>query len=74
MNVNELLSAPLPKAHSGQLGRAEAMALNRTRACSGTSPLGWDHLVLTEDYDWNSGAAQRSNVRPLNPYSARIRV
>ena len=32
------------------------------------SPLGWDHIVLTGDYDWNSGAEQRSNVRPLNLY------
>ena len=30
------------------------------------SPLGWDHIVLTGDYDWNSGAAERTNVRPLN--------
>ena len=22
------------------------------------SPLGWEHIVLTGDYDWNSGAAQ----------------
>ena len=24
--------------------------------------------LLTGDYDWNSGAAQRTNVRPLNLY------
>ena len=30
------------------------------------SPLGWNHIVLTGDYDWDSGAAQRTNVRPLN--------
>ena len=30
------------------------------------SPLGWDHIILTGDYDWDSGAAQRTNVRPLN--------
>ena len=34
------------------------------------SPLGWDHIVLTGDYDWNSGAAERTNVRPLNLYPA----
>ena len=38
------------------------------------SPLGWDHIVLTGDYDWNSGAAERSNVRPLNLYPAKIRA
>ena len=34
------------------------------------SPLGWDHIILTGDYDWNSGAAERTNVRPLNLYPA----
>ena len=38
------------------------------------SPLGWEHIVLTGDYDWNSGAAERTNVRPLNVYPARIRA
>ena len=37
-------------------------------------PLGWSHIVLTGDYDWNSGAAQRTNVRPLNLYPAKIRA
>ena len=36
-------------------------------------PLGWDHIALMGDYDWNSGAAERTNVRPLNLYSAKIR-
>ena len=27
------------------------------------SPLGWEHIVLTGDYDWNSGAAERNNAR-----------
>ena len=26
------------------------------------------------NYDWNSGAAQRTNARPLNLYPARIRA
>ena len=30
------------------------------------SPLGCEHIVLTGDYDWNSGAAERTNARPLN--------
>ena len=38
------------------------------------SPLGWDHIVLTGDYDWNSGTDERSNVRPLNLYPAKIRA
>ena len=38
------------------------------------SPLGWDHIVLTGDYDWNSGAAERTNVRALNLYPAKIRA
>ena len=38
------------------------------------SPLGWDHIVLTGDYDWNSGAAERTNVRPLNLCPAKIRA
>ena len=29
------------------------------------SPLGWEHIVLTGDYDWNA-AAERTNIRPLN--------
>ena len=38
------------------------------------SPLGWKHIVLTGDYDWNSGAAERTNVRPLNLYPAKLRA
>ena len=38
------------------------------------SPLGWSHIVLTGDYDWNSGAAPRTNVHPLNLYPAKIRA
>ena len=38
------------------------------------SPLGWEHIVLTGDYDWNSGAAERTNARPLNLYPTRLRA
>ena len=38
------------------------------------SPLGWEHIALTGDYDWNSGAAERTNARPLNLYPTRIRA
>ena len=38
------------------------------------SPLGWDHIVLTGDYDGNSAATHRTNVRPLNLYPAKLRA
>ena len=38
------------------------------------SPLGWYHIGLTGDYNWHSGAAERTNARPLNLYPARIRA
>ena len=38
------------------------------------SPLGWEHIVLKGNYDWNSRAAERTNIRPLNLYPARIRA
>ena len=33
-----------------------------------------EHIVLTGDYDWNSGAAVRTHARPLNLYPARVRA
>ncbi|WP_430540802.1 Tn3 family transposase [Planktotalea arctica] len=30
-----------------------------------TSPFGWEHTILTRDYDWHSGAAKRKMARPL---------
>ncbi len=30
-----------------------------------TSPLGWDHIILSEDFDWRSGAAGRGSARAL---------
>jgi TnpA family transposase len=35
------------------------------------SPLGWEHINLTGDYVWDSGAAERSNERPLHTGAAR---
>ncbi len=35
------------------------------------SPLGWDHINLTGDSVWDSGAADRSNERPLHTGAAR---
>ncbi len=31
-----------------------------------TSPLGWDHVILSGDFDWHSGAAERKITRPLH--------
>tara|TARA_B100000767_G_C19673643_1_gene496374 strand:- start:447 stop:686 length:240 start_codon:yes stop_codon:yes gene_type:complete len=33
---------------------------------SHTSPLGWEHIILTGDYDWHSGAAERKIARFLH--------
>ena len=35
------------------------------------SPQGWMHINLTGDFVWNSGAAERINVRPLNLSAAK---
>ena len=31
-----------------------------------TSPLGWEHVILSGDFDWHSGAAERKISRPLH--------
>jgi len=31
-----------------------------------TSPLGWDHVILSGDFDWHSGAVERKITRPLH--------
>ena len=31
-----------------------------------TSPHGWDHVILSGDFDWHSGAAERKIARPLH--------
>ena len=38
---------------------------------SHTSPLGWEHIILTGDYDWHSGAAERKIARPLHLNATR---
>ena len=35
------------------------------------SPLGWEHIILTGDYDWHSGAAERKIARPLHLNTAK---
>ena len=41
-------------------------------AASARLAVGMGHIVLTGDYDWNSGAVVRTNARPLNLYPTRI--
>jgi len=36
-----------------------------------TSPLGWDHIILSGDFDWHSGSAERKIARPLHIRSTR---
>lgn len=36
-----------------------------------TSPLGWEHVILSGDFDWHSGTAERKIARPLNIRPAR---
>ena len=36
-----------------------------------TSPLRWDHIILSGDFDWHSGAAKRKIARPLHIRSTR---
>ena len=36
-----------------------------------TSPLGWDPIILSGNFDWHSGAAERQISRPLHIRSAR---
>ena len=36
-----------------------------------TSPLGWEHIILSGDFDWHSGAAERLIARSLHIRSAR---
>jgi len=38
-----------------------------------TSPLGWEHIILSGDFDWHSGASERKIARPLNIRPVRDR-
>ena len=31
-----------------------------------TSPLGWEQIILTGNFDWYSGATERKTARPLH--------
>lgn len=42
-----------------------------TKLLSQMSPLGWEHIILTGDFDWHSGAAERKMERPLHINATR---
>jgi len=52
--------------HLRKIGKLPAPSLRKH-----VSPLGWEHINLTGDYVWDSGAAERSNERPLRTGAAR---
>ena len=55
--------------HLRRLGRLGGASLLRH-----VSPLGWEHVGLTGDYDWHTGAAERTNARPLSVHRDRMRA
>ncbi len=50
---------------------AQTSSLYDARLLAHTSPLGWEHVILSGDFDWHSGAAHRKIARPLNIRPAR---
>ena len=36
-----------------------------------TSPLGWEHIILSGDFEWHSGAEERKIARSLRIRSTR---
>lgn len=45
---------------------AQTSPLYDVKLLAHTSPLGWEHVILSGDFDWHSGAADRKIARPLN--------
>ena len=45
---------------------AQTNQLYDVKLLAHTSPLGWEHVILSGDFDWHSGAAERKIARPLN--------
>jgi len=45
---------------------AKTSPLYDTALLPHASPLGWEHIILSGDFDWHSGAAERKIVRPLH--------
>ena len=50
---------------------AQASPLYDAKLLPHTSPLGWEHVILSGDFDWHSRAADRKIARPLNIRPAR---
>ena len=50
----------------GQVNLAQTSPLYDAKLLSHASPLGWEHVILSGDFDWHSGAADRKIARPLN--------
>ena len=50
---------------------AQASPLYDAKLLQHTSPLGWEHVILSGDFDWHSGAADRKIARPLNIRTVR---
>ncbi|QFT29434.1 Tn3 transposase DDE domain protein [Labrenzia sp. THAF82] len=50
---------------------AQTSPLYDAKLLAHTSPLGWEHVSLSGDFDWHSGAADRKIARPLNIRPAR---
>ena len=45
---------------------AKTSPLYDTALLPHASPLGWEHIILSGDFDWHSGAAERKIARPLH--------
>jgi TnpA family transposase len=50
---------------------AQTSQLYDAKLLAHTSPLGWEHVILSGDFDWHSGPADRKIARPLNIRPAR---
>ena len=50
---------------------AKTSPLVRSLLVTVSSPLGWDHIILSGDFDWHSGAAERTIARSLHLRSVR---
>ena len=45
---------------------AQTSPLYDAKLLAHASPLGWEHVILSGDFDWHSGAIDRKIARPLN--------
>jgi hypothetical protein len=58
--------AMAPKTWKISSPAADVVSILDPKLLSHTSPLGWEHIILTCDFDWHSGAAERKIARPLH--------